>query len=603
MASFTRMSSDQADPAASPSGAARDAAPAESRAGVTRLFWRRFCAIARPYWSSEEKASARALLATLLVLLLAQTGLNVLYVSQTGEFTSALAAQDPGRFWSTIVQCVVTLVISVPFYAFYYYTRDKLALRWRRWLTSYFVDAYLRDRVYYELNSRGGIDNPDQRIADDISAFTHQSLYFLLIGLGALIQLIAFSGVLWSISKELVAVLVVYAIAGNALTTGVFGRVLIGLNFLQLRREADFRFSLVRIREHAEPIAFMRGEANEALRAKDYFIAAFANYNKVIRAQLNLAFFQYSFGFLALILPSVVIASRVLSGELEVGRAIQAAGAFAAVLSAVTVIIDHFDGLSRFAAGVDRLDGFARLLLGRAELPWRKLDGIATVHASELAFDHLTVQTPGAERTLIRDLSLTVPPGQGLMIVGGSGGGKSSLLRVIGGLWHTGGGRVLRPASDRIMVLPQTPYMVLGTLRSQVLYPHVDRRVDDATLRELLAQVNLAGLAERFGGFDAERDWAKVLSLGEQQRLAFARVLWAAPRYVMLDEATSALDHGNEDNLYRQLAATRTTPVSVSHRPALLPFHAQVLELPGDGSWRLHDAKSYAFSTGMVRAG
>lgn len=539
----------------------------------------------------------------LVLLLFAQTGLNVLYVTQTGEFTSALAAQDADRFWSTIVQCAITLVISVPFYAFYYYTRDKLALRWRRWLTGYFLDAYLRDRVYYELNSSGGIDNPDQRIAEDINSFTHQSLYFLLVGLGALIQLIAFSGVLWSISKELVAVLVVYAIAGNILTTGVFGRALIGLNFLQLRREADFRFSLVRIREHAEPIAFMRGEAHEAVRAKDYFAAAFANFNKVIRAQLNLGFFQYGFSFLALILPSVVIASRVLSGELEVGRAIQAAGAFAAVLSAVTVIIDHFEGLSRFAAGVDRLDGFAQLLLGRTPPPWRAADGIETVHASELAFEHLTVRTPGGERTLLRDLSVSVPAGKGLMIVGGSGGGKSSLLRVIGGLWHTGSGRVLRPAPDRIMFLPQMPYMVLGSLRNQVLYPDSSRSVDDATLRELLMQVNLAGLAERFGGFDAECDWAKVLSLGEQQRLAFARVLLWAPRYVMLDEATSALDYGNEENLYRQLTTTRTTPVSVSHRPALLAFHAQVLELPGDGAWRVLPAEGYTFSTEMQRMG
>lgn len=545
------------------------------------------------------------MLVLLVVLLLGQTASNVLFVEQTGEFTSALAAHDADRFWASIRLSVAILLVAVPIWAFYYYVRDRLGIQWRRWLTGHFLGLYFGNRAYYELNAGGQIDNPDQRIAEDIHTFTQQSLYFLMVALGALIQLVAFTGVLWSISTQLVFFLIVYAIAGNVVTTAVFGRRLIGINFQQLRREADFRFGLVRIRENAEAIALHRGEPRESARAKRIFDAAFANFKRLIRSQFWLNLFQYGFSFVTVLLPSAILAPRVISGELEVGRAVQAAGAFAAVMSAMTVIVDHFEGLSRFVAGVDRLHGFARMLrdgpqpdAGAAGTPAAVAGApaaaaIQTVPAAYLAFEHLTLQTPGRERTLVRDLSLTVDAGRGLMIVGESGGGKSSLLRAVAGLWHAGSGRILRPRDEQAMFLPQQPYMVLGSLRDQLLYPDCAAGVGDDELVALLARVNLPELVERFGGLDAQLDWAKVLSIGEQQRLAFARVLLAEPRFAMLDESTSALDADNEDMLYRELAASRITPVSVSHRPALLRYHAQVLELPGDGSWRLLPAEGY----------
>ncbi len=557
--------------------------------------WRRFAVIARPYWLSEEKWKARGLLVLAILLLLGQTAFNVLLNEQTGEFTSALAARDADRFWLSIRQCIAIVVVAVPIYALYYYVRDTLGIFWRRWLTNRFLDRYFADRAYYALNAAGTIDNPDQRISEDINAFTQQSLYFLMIALGAVIQLAAFTGVLWSISRELVWFLIFYALVGTTVTVAVFGRVLIGINFLQLRREADFRFSLVRIREHAEAIALHRGEEQESFQAKQFFGAAFANYRKLLRAQLNLNLFQYAYSFLTIVLPSAIIATRVISGELEVGRAVQAAGAFAAILGAVAVIVDHFEGLSRFAAGIDRLGTFSRALAGK-EAPRPDSGGqIESAWGPHLALEHLTLLTPGRERTLIVDLSVSAEPGQGLMIVGDSGGGKSSLLRAIAGLWIAGAGRIVRPGPEETMFLPQQPYMVLGSLRSQLLYPGRARPVSDQELLRLLERVNLGDLARRFGGLDAELDWGKVLSIGEQQRLAFARVLLCRPRYVMLDEATSALDRANEDHLYRELAATSTTPVSVSHHAALLKFHRQVLELAGNGQWRLHLAADYRF--------
>ena len=575
--------------------------------------WQRFRAIAGPYWRSEERWRAGVLVTLLALLLLGQTAFNLQFVHQSGELTSALAARDGERFWASIRWTLGLLVVAVPLWATYYWVRDTLGVHWRRWLTHRFIDAWLRNRAYYTLGPVADIDNPDQRIAEDVATFTQQSLYFLTIAVGATIQLIAFVAVLWSISHTMVYFLVGYALFGTLVTTLVFGRPLVGLNFRQLRREADFRFGLVRIREHAEPIAFSHGELDEAERVKGRFEAVFTNWRRLIRTQFGLNLFQYAFSFLTLVLPSAIIASRVLSGELEVGRAVQAGGAFTAILAAMTVVVEHFEGLSRLSAGVDRLYGFARSLDARADgapTGTRLVDGappapdgadgprIEAVAGHRLALEHVTLTTPDRSRTLVVDLSIVVEPGRGLLIAGGSGGGKSSLLRAVAGLWTAGSGRIERPGPEHLVFLPQQPYMALGSLRDQLLYPRRDRatadaRLTDTRLLELLAQVNLGELADRLGGLDAVHDWAKVLSIGEQQRLAFARVLLAEPRFAMLDEATSALDAANEERLYRALAATRTTPVSVSHRSGVVRFHADVLELPGDGSWRVLPAEGY----------
>ncbi len=551
----------------------------------------RFVAMIKPYWFSEDKWIARGLLALLIVLLLGNTAFSVLLNEQSGEFTSALASQDTSRYWTSIYKTIGIIVAAAPFYVFYYFVRDKLTNYWRKWLTNNFLDTYFKNAAFYKLAYNADIDNPDQRIAEDINTFTVRSIFYLLLFVETGLQLIAFSGVLWAISKTLVVFLVIYATIGTLIASFVFGRTLVALNLFQLRREADFRFSLVRVRENAESIAFYRGEEPESLNIKHRFNDAVENYNKIINWQWFLNLFQYSYSSITLIMPGLILAPQVLSGNLEVGRVVQAAGAFSAIFSALTVIVNNFDTLSRFAAGISRLDKFSKSLEVSAREPSKERDVIKTVEDDRLAIEHLTLQTPDYKRTLVVDLSLEIKPGEGLLIVGASGGGKSSLLRAIAGLWDAGSGSIVRPPLQDMFFLPQRPYMIIGTLRGQLLYPSDKRDVTDDELHDVLKTVNLPDLMERCGGFEIEADWGKILSLGEQQRVAFARVLLAKPRYVILDEATSALDSQNEESLYQQLHDSGATLISVSHRLNIVKYHRHILELGGDGTWSVAPAE------------
>jgi putative ATP-binding cassette transporter len=565
--------------------------------------WKHFVNVAKPYWLGEEKKKAWSMLLLLIVLMVVDTKVAVLLNTQAGDMTSALAGRNGDRFWKTVRACLLTLAFAVPTYAFYYYMRDLFGNQWRRWLTSRFLDGYLKGRKYYELGADSEIDNPDQRISEDINTFTGRSINFLLIFLESIMQLVAFSAVLWSISHLLVGVLAVYALAGTVVALYVFGKPLIHLNFWQLRREADFRFSLMRLRENAESIAFYRGEAQERAHIDSKFDKVIQNFARLIKKQRDLNLFQRAFSQLTLVLPGIILAGGVLSGELEVGRAVQAAGAFTAVLGAVGVIVDNFESLSRFVAGIGRLKALSNLVLTGAA-PQAVADDkhprIQRRPGEHLALESLTLCPPQSERVLIKELNLVLKPGDALLITGDSGCGKSSLLRAIAGLWHTGSGVIHHPPVEDFFFLPQQPYLQSGSLRSQLIYPSERSCLSDEQLLGILEQVHLPRLAERVGGLDAVRDWEKLLSVGEQQRLAFGRVLVHEPSIVILDEATSALDSGNEASLYRRLRDSGATLISIAHRAAVLRHHTQVLRLMGEGVWEVHEASGYQFDEPMV---
>ncbi|MGY2978741.1 ABC transporter ATP-binding protein/permease [Thermostichus sp. OS-CIW-31] len=536
------------------------------------------------------------LLTFLLFLSLTVNRLNVMISFIFRFIDTALQQKEEPTFWQFLIIYGVLIISAIPILVIYRYTRLKLGLFWREWLTDHFLDRYFDQRAYYELDSNAAnteIDNPDQRISEDVRSFTGTTLSFLLDILDSILTLYAFTGILYGISRPLALGLVVYATIGTAIAI-LAGRKLIKINFDQLRYEADFRYSLVHVRDNAESIAFYQGEDQELRQILHRFGAALRNFNLLIIWQAIIDIFQYAYNYFTRIVPYVIVAPLYFSGVRDFGTITQATIAFSQVLSALSIVANQIQSISSFAAGINRLGSFHESLEDPAlRHTGARESNIQTRIAQQLALNHVTLLTPNSERTLVRDLSFALEAGQRLLIVGVSGSGKSSLLRAIAGLWTNGQGSIARPDTQEMLFLPQKPYMLLGSLRDQLLYPKRRRDLTDEDLIRVLAQVNLGDLPERVGGFDVEKDWASTLSLGEQQRLAFARILITQPRYAILDEATSALDVANEKLLYLQLQHLNTTYISVGHRPTLLAYHDLVLELQGNCAWQLWSVQEY----------
>ena len=543
------------------------------------------------------------LLGVIVLLILVINGINVgiSYVARNVDNT--LVAYKADDFWKTVAIYAFCLVLALPIRALQSYLIPKLGLLWREWLSGRLLSRYLTNRAYYILNpndeSSEEIDNPDQRISQDIGSFTTTSLSVAVEVFAALLTFFSFIIVLWGISSQLAIWLLVYSVLGTAVV--IFAsRKLVILNYQQLKLEADFRYGLVHIRDNAESIAFYRGERQEFGEADRRLGGAIRNFDRLIIWQALISVIQRSYDYFSRFLPWLVIAPIYFAKQVDFGVFGQASIAFSQVLFSVSYIVNNIDQLASFSASISRLEGFqakvdeisnaAGLLEGGHG---SAAEGAGAISGAGILVSHVDLMPPGSSRLLVRDLSLAVNAGERLLVVGPSGCGKTSFLRTVSGLWPPSSGYVERPPEGELLFIPQKPYMLLGSLREQLCYPLAPDRFSDEQLRHVLEQVMLAELVQRYPDLDIKQDWPRLLSLGEQQRLAFARLLLSSPRFVVLDEATSALDVNTERHLYKLLAEREMALVSVGHRPTLTSFHELVLELDGTGGWRLLPAAGY----------
>ena len=541
------------------------------------------------------------LLALIVQLILVINGINVGISFVARNIDNALVAYNQDEFWKIVAIYAGCLVFALPIRALQSYLVPKLGLLWRQWLTSRLIGRYLENRAYYVLNpndeTQEEIDNPDQRISQDANSFTAQSLSFTVGVFEALLTFVSFVIVLWTISSQLALVLLAYSVIG----TGVIvfaGRRLVYLNNQQLKLEADFRYGLVHIRDNAEAIAFYKGEDVERREADRRLGGAIANFDRLIVWSALITVIQRSYDYFSRFLPWLVIAPLYFAKQKDFGVFGQAGIAFSQVFFSVSFIVNNITELASFSASISRLEGFQTKvekisgLIGRGELA---APAPAAAGSAAILVQHVDLVPPRSTRRLIHDLNLSIGQDQRLLVVGPSGCGKTSFLRLISGLWSPEAGSVQRPPEGELLFIPQKPYMLLGSLREQLCYPQSPDRFSDEQLRHVLEQVYLPDLIQRYPDLTIKQDWPRLLSLGEQQRLAFARLLLNGPRFVVLDEATSALDVTTEKRLYQLLVQREMAFVSVGHRPTLTEYHDTVLELDGQGGWRLLPAAGYTF--------
>jgi vitamin B12/bleomycin/antimicrobial peptide transport system ATP-binding/permease protein len=563
-------------------------------------------------------------------------------------FNSALSEKQSDEFYKAVLGFVGIIVIAAPLFALNEYIDSRISIEWRSWMASRLISSYFADLAYFRLkmaNSKA-IDNPDQRMCEDVRSFTSSSVILAVGILRQMFYCVAFSGLLATLAPGLVGFLLVYALLGTWVTAGVFGRPLTALAFHVLEKEADLRFDLVRVRENAESVAFYGADGRESRIAAGRLDTAVAVTRKQILIHAWLSLWQNMYSYATILIPSLLMAPRYFAGDVRFGTIVQVGFAFSKIEGALSYIVTHLAALSNLAAETERLDALMRAVapdprgggvkrtiltipsggssggnslsrngnmnrsgssFNRSTSKIVSIEGKPTTTANEdgggddnkaangLVIQSLHLTTPHGEKIICTDLSFSLSPGDSLLIVGPSGVGKSSLMRAVAGLWSTGSGTISTPPPSELFFLPQKPYMPLGTLRQQLCFPDepLQTVTEDENLKKLLTSACLPDLFTRVGGLDAECDWSYMLSLGEQQRVAFLRLLRRCPAVAFLDESTSGVDSGTENKLYAALQSACSCYISIGHRKELLAHHTHVLEAAGEGKWVLQTARQY----------
>ena len=557
---------------------------------LSKQFFKDVWYLTKSYWQSEEKKKAFFLLFCIVSLTLAIVYMLVLLNRWNNSFYSALQNYQTEKIFDELLHFTYLAFTYIVLAVYSYYLQQVLILNWRRWLTERFIETWLKNKTYYNLQMFGkDTDNPDQRISEDVRLFVEMTLSFAIGLLKAVTTLASFVVILyelsgslkfnlfgqeWEIGGYLFWAAFFYSILGTWVTHLV-GRKLVKLNFIQQRYEADFRFSMIRLRESSESVAFYRGEGQESKVFKERFTLLLDNFWKIVNKQKQLVWLNSGYSQIAIIFPFVAAMNRYLAKEFTLGGLMQVASAFGRVQDSLSYFVDTYSSLATWQSVVMRLTYFGRHMQ-EVSVDTERFHLERFVAAEEVRAEAMQVDLPDGT-PLLQNINFTLEPGSNVLIKGVSGSGKSTLLRAIAGIWPYVQGKIVLPEQEKLMFIPQKPYLPLGSLREALLYPG-NKPVSDEVLVAIMEQCQIGYLKDKL---DIVADWSHVLSVGEQQRLAFVRAHIQEPIWLFLDEATSALDEETEAKMYSLIGERlpATTIVSIGHRSTLNKYHQLILQL------------------------
>ncbi len=553
---------------------------------ANRQIWLRFVAVVKLFVSSDVGPKAMLLSGGLIALMLAVNGFNVVSSYVGRDFMTATAERNQSAFiWKGLLYIGV-FAVSTVVTVLHRYAEDNLGMLFREWLTKRLTNAYLDNRAYYRLKTGEEINNPDERIADDVRTYTVTTLSIVLMLLNAGLTVILFSGVLWTISPPLFLIAIVYALFGSYFAIK-FGRPLVGLNSKQLDKEADFRATLIHVRENAESIALTRREGRLLARLLGRVAALAENMRQIFVVNRNLSFFSTGYFNLIQVIPVFVVAPLYFRGEVEFGVITQSAMVFAQLVGAFSLVVSQFQPLSSFTAVLSRLNNLWEAMEHTQEGQYPKIELIETGD-KQITYQNLTLRSVENNRVLLNNLSLSIPHGTKLLIAGPNEAAKLALFRATAGIFDHGEGKIIRPSLDSIRFLPQRAYLYPGTLRELLLRSGEEHTISDERMLNTMRELGLGTVLARVGGLDVEQNWESTLSLGEEQLLAFTRLVLAKPEFAFLDRVYTALTPDQASQLLLMLSMCSISYIAMDEAGNMPQLYDAILEIGLDGSWKMN---------------